>query len=70
MGLVDGLVCMGRGGVGGFGGGGLVFVFGMMAGGAWCGVGGVCVGVRWWAVELLAGMEVNGCWCWGLMCGC
>ena len=42
-GLVDGLVCMGRGGVGGGGGGGLVFVFGMMAGGAWCGVGGVCV---------------------------
>ena len=45
MGLVDGLVCMGRGGVGGFGGGGLVFVFGMMAVGAWCGVGGVCVGI-------------------------
>ena len=43
MGLVDGLVCMGRGGVGGGGGGGLVFVFGMMAVGAWCGVGGACV---------------------------
>ena len=62
MGLVDGLVCVGRGGVGGVGGGeggggdddgdgggdggGMVFVFGMMAGGAWCGVGDVCVGIR------------------------
>ena len=92
MGFVDGLVCVGRvgeGGVGGGGvdgdgegdGGGVLFEFGVISEGVWCGVGGVCVGICRWAVggcgpvgRLMGGVgrgcEVGGGVAWVVIGGC